>query len=383
MKRRALGLVCATGLLTGCGFQGVASLPLPGAVGTGDDTYQVVVEFQDVLDLVPYSSVKVQDATVGHVVDVRLADGHAEVVVQIEDGVRLPANAVGRVAETSLLGEKYVSLDRPRDEPSRGELSDGDVVPLARTSTGATVEELLASLSLVVNGGGLDKVRTITTELNNALGGREDEVRSALEQLDVLIAGLDEQKADIVRALEGIERVSATFAAQQELLVDAVQQLPAALEVLVEQRKSLTAMLVALDRLGVVGTRVIVASREDLLANLRSLQPALTQLAKAAEDIPKSLDISPLYPFAKGTPNVFHGDFGNIWLTLDFDPASLASNFPPGSVLPPGVPIPPAVPGLPSVPGLPKPGLPAVPQLPSTRTDAASDIAELLLGGSW
>ena len=377
--RRPLAALPALLLLTGCGFQGVSSLPLPGAAAAGDDTYQVVVELQDVLDLVPYSSVKVQDATVGHVVDVSLADGHAEVLVQISDSVRLPANAVARVAETSLLGEKYVSLDRPRDEPSRGELSDGDVVPLVRTSTGATVEELLASLSLVVNGGGLEQVRTITTELDAALGGREDEVRSALQQLDVLVAGLEEQKADIVRALEGIERLSATLQDQSDLLVDMVEQLPPALEVLVEQREGLTAMLVALDRLGVVGTRVIEASSEDLLANLRDLQPALTQLAVAAEDIPKSLDISPLYPFAKGTPNVFHGDFGNIWLTLDFDPASLAGNFVPG-LPPPGVPLP-GVPQLPGVPTVPR--LPGAPPLPTPRRDAASDIAELLLGGRW
>lgn len=376
--RRLVPALVAVALLPACGFQGVSSLPLPGAAAAGDDTYRVTVQLEDVLDLVPYSSVKVQDATVGHVVEVRLGEGYAEVVCQLEDGVELPANAVGRVAETSLLGEKYVSLDRPSDEPSRGRLEDGGVVALDRTSTGATVEELLASLSLVVNGGGLEQVRTITTELNAALGGREDEARSALERLDVFVAGLEDQKADIVRALEGIERLTSTVREQEGLLVDAVEQLPPALEVLADQRMGLTQMLVALDRLGVVGTRVVEASRDDLLANLRALQPALTQLAIAGEDIPKSLDISPLYPFAKGTPNVFHGDFGNIWLTLDLDPASLAGNFLPG-VVPTAAPTAPGAPRVPSLPG----ATPRLPQLPSGGTDAASDIAELLLGGAW
>ena len=113
--RRLVPALVAVALLPACGFSGVASLPLPGAAAAGDDTYRVTVQLEDVLDLVPYSSVKVQDATVGHVVEMRLADGHAEVVCQLEDGVELPANAVGRVAETSLLGEKYVSLDRPVD----------------------------------------------------------------------------------------------------------------------------------------------------------------------------------------------------------------------------------------------------------------------------
>ena len=49
--------VCAA--LTGCGFHGVYSLPLPGAVANGAHTYTVGVQLADVLDLVPYSAVKV------------------------------------------------------------------------------------------------------------------------------------------------------------------------------------------------------------------------------------------------------------------------------------------------------------------------------------
>lgn len=380
---RVVGGLVAASLLAGCGFDGVYSLPLPGAKGSGDDTYRVTAQFEDVLDLVPYSAVKVQNATVGHVVEVNLVDGHAEVVLQLEQAVRLPANAVGRVAETSLLGEKYVSLDPPRDEPPVGELTDGDVVPLARTMAGATVEEVLSALSLVLNGGGLDQVRTITVEVNKALGGREEGVRSALEQLDTFVGGLDAQRADIVLALEGVERLSGTLAAQNQVLTDALETLPPALAVLSEQRRALTEMLTALDELGVVGTRVINASREDLLANLHELQPSLTQLAIASEDIPKSLDVLATYPFSRGVQKYFHGDYGNMWFTIDLYGPQLAESFglpaEPGGSEPPGVPLP----GLPGsgllAPG--NPGAPSLPTLPSSGADPASDIADMLFGG--
>lgn len=397
--RRAVAALATAGLLSGCGFSGVSSLPLPGAEATGDDTYRVVVQFDDVLDLVPYSAVKVQDATVGHVAEVRLVDGHAEVVARLRDSVRLPANAVGRVAETSLLGEKYVSLDAPRDVPPAGVLRDGDVVPLERTTSGATVEEVLGALSLVLNGSGLERLRTITTEVDAALAGREDSARSALRSLEAFVAGLDAQKADIVRALEGVERLSGTLAAQDQVLTDALQGLPPAVAVLREQRQGLTDMLLALGRLGDVGTRVVTQSREDLLANLRDLQPVLQQLALAAEDIPKSLDVIATYPFARDVGKYFHGDYGNMWFTINLYGPDLAASLgrpqsqaagPPGSAPPgaqplPGAPPPPVpgvpLPGLPGLPGVGGQGGPASPRLPLDSDDAASDIADLLFGG--
>ena len=64
--------------LTGCDFD-VYQLPLPGGADVGSDPITVTVRFDDVLDLVPKSSVKVNDVTVGQVVDVDL-DGYQAVV---------------------------------------------------------------------------------------------------------------------------------------------------------------------------------------------------------------------------------------------------------------------------------------------------------------
>ena len=71
-------LLAGATLLTGCDFD-VYKLPLPGGADVGDDPIEVKVEFEDVLDLVPKSSVKVSDVTVGQVTDVDL-DGYDAVV---------------------------------------------------------------------------------------------------------------------------------------------------------------------------------------------------------------------------------------------------------------------------------------------------------------
>jgi phospholipid/cholesterol/gamma-HCH transport system substrate-binding protein len=326
----AAAIVAATSL-SGCSFGGIYSLPLPGAVANRGDTYTVKVQFRDALDLVPYSSVKVNDAVVGHVHDIhwRVNEGvpYAEVSCKIKKAVHLPKNAAATIAETSLLGEKYVALGPPPTFASTEELVTGDTVSLASTDKAATVEEVLSALSLVLNGGGLAQVKLIAAELNHAFSGREASVRDALERLQQLVGGLNEQRTDIVRALESVNKLSTTLRRQETTITDALETMPPALGVLTGQRAQLTKMLQAVDHLGDVAGDVIRASRADLLANLKALEPTLGKLAEAGSHIPPALDIFLNYPFAHGSDKVFHGDYGNVFLTIDLYGPQLLKNF--------------------------------------------------------
>ena len=386
--QRLAGLLLAAVTLTGCGFDGIYSLPLPGAVAKGDNTFTVSVEFADALDLVPYSAVKVNDATVGHVKRVEIQDRHAVVVCQLLDSVRLPANAIAQVSQTSLLGEKFVEIHAPTAEPARGRLADGDVIALASTDTDATVEEVLGALSLLLSGGGLAQVNTIASELSTALDGREATARDLLRQLNTFVGSLDAQRGSIVEAIGRIDGLAATVRTQEQTLTKAVDTLPGALRILADDRDQLTALLGSIDRLGAVATRVVNGTREDLVANLKALQPTLTKLAEVGNVIPQSLEAIITYPTADGVEKGYFGDYGNLALTVDVSAASLLNTFGGGGGLP--VPLPTPSAGVPTVPGSPlpvpvpsvlpsMPGLPGVPPL-SSRWLRGSTVDDLLLG---
>src|SRR4051812_5143723 len=133
-RGKAAAAIAVTALLTsGCGFHGIYSLPLPGGKGTGGPKYRVTVLLADALDLVPRSSVKVNGASVGRDTSIRLQDRHAVVVCEIQRKVHLPANAIARIEQTSLLGEKFVEIEPPHTVKPQGQLTDGSVIPLART----------------------------------------------------------------------------------------------------------------------------------------------------------------------------------------------------------------------------------------------------------
>src|SRR5690242_4705178 len=119
LLRAAAGVLAGALLLTGCDFD-VYELPLPGGTDVGDDAITVTADFEDVLDLVPKSTVKVNDVSVGQITDIDLSDGHAVVTMELRDDVDLPANPVAEIRQTSLLGEKFVSLSPPTDEAPQG-----------------------------------------------------------------------------------------------------------------------------------------------------------------------------------------------------------------------------------------------------------------------
>ena len=196
--RAFVALLAGTLLLTGCDFD-VYELPLPGGTDAGDDAITVTAEFRDVLDLVPKSTVKVNDVSVGQVTDVELDGQHAVVTLELRNDVELPENAIAEIRQTSLLGEKFVSLSAAGGRRARRASSEtGDVIPLDRTGRNPEVEEVLGALSLLLNGGGVAQLKTIATELNNALEGREDTTQSVLEQVRLFMSQLDENKEDIV-----------------------------------------------------------------------------------------------------------------------------------------------------------------------------------------
>lgn len=321
---RALALLLITCLLAGCSVDSAQMVPLPGGPGSGSDAQRVVVRFANVANLVPRSEVKVDDVTVGAVRRIGLHGWQAQVEIALDPGVVLPANAVANIGQKSLLGAQYVELASPPD--AAGRLRDGDVIPAERTNRYPGTEELLAALSLWLNGGGLRQVRVITDELNRALSGNEQQAEDLIHQLDTLARSADEQKTQIIRSIEAVDGLAARLRANSQRLGQAVDQLGPGIQVLNEQRDALRSALDASSRLGAVGTDVLNRSRDDLLANVQDLRPTLHQLVAAGDSVPKSLDTLGTLLFPLSTyKKVIRGDYLNLAVTLDLSVPSLES----------------------------------------------------------
>ncbi|ALG12631.1 MCE family protein [Kibdelosporangium phytohabitans] len=374
MKR--LGLVLAAVLLAGCtegGFGGLYNTPLPGGADVGDHPYQVTAQFGDVLDLVPQASVKVNDVAVGRVTKIELTPDNkmALVTLVVNGAVTLPANAGAELRQSSLLGEKFVQLRAPAGEQPQGQLTNGAVVPLSRTNRNPEVEEVLGALSMLLNGGGIEQLRTIVGELNSVLSGNEKQIRELLTNVRTLVSTLDGQRDSIVRAIDGLAKLSGTLVAQTGNLTNAVDNLSPGLKVLEQQRTQLTGMLTALDTLSDVAVDTVNRSKKDLVADLKLLEPTLRKLVETGDKLPVALEYLVTYPYPSYAVNAVRGDYFNVDAKLSLDFTEMINNLsdsgqtllaPPGqpygnNTVPLPLPIPvPIIPDLIPENGKPQPG---------------------------
>lgn len=351
-------LAVTAALLAGCDFDGAYDLPLPGSPVDADQAFTITAEFTDVLNVVPRSPVMVDDVVVGEVTEVERDGWSAQVTLLLRDDVEVADNATAEIRQTSLLGEKYVALVDPSRKPV-GRLEDGDTIPLAATGRNPEVEEVLGALSFLLSGGGVEQIRTISVELNNVMSGRTDRLKSLLGNLDDLVGTLDRQKGDIIAAMESVNNLSRTLVAEKQTIQAALDATGPALAVLNRQHRTLRTMLTELDQLGQVGTRVIGATKEDLLATLGHLQPILRRLNEAGDSLPRGLSLLISFPFPQEAAETVKGDYANASFALDADLTSFFAEGGGGG----GLPLPDIdIPGLPEIPEVP--GVPGLPQLP-------------------
>jgi phospholipid/cholesterol/gamma-HCH transport system substrate-binding protein len=383
-RRRIAGALAGVLVLAGCsdgGFNGLYGTPLPGGADVGDHPYHVTALFTDVLDLVPQSSVKVNDVAVGRVDRITLTPDTRSALVSmtVNGDIALPANARAELKQSSLLGEKFVELSVPAAEPATGQLRDGAQIPLGRTNRNPEVEEVLGALSLLLNGGGVEQIQKISRELNDALSGNEPEIRALLSRVDELATQLDGHRTEILRAIDGLDKLSHTLTGQTQNLTNALDNLAPGLKIVTDQRDQLVAMLSALNTLSGVAVDTVTKSRDQLVANLKALQPTLTKLGEAGSNLPKALQILLTYPFPDYAGNVIKGDYANVEANVNLDLDTLIRNFTNSSQ--PPIQLPSGIGGQqqPAAPPLPLPDLGPGPQ--AAGPDLLGGLLGLLGGG--
>jgi phospholipid/cholesterol/gamma-HCH transport system substrate-binding protein len=305
-------------MTAGCAFGGVNSLPLPGAVGRGPHARTYHVEIANVGALEPNSAVMIDDVVVGSIAKMRVKAGHADVEVSVRPDVSVPANAIATIGQTSLLGSTHLALDPPLGQRPTGQLPVGATLALNQSSTYPSTEQTLASVSALVNSGGLGQIGDIIHNMNAALSGHEPQVRDLLGRLNRLVGTFNAQRDDLIEAMRALERLSGTFGDQREVLTRALHTIPGALDVLIEQRPTFTTALHELGVFADTATQVVNDTQADLVTNLRNLEPTICSLANVGPDLDRGLSLLSTYPLTQDfIDRAVRGDYINLFATLD------------------------------------------------------------------
>ncbi|HJT90902.1 MAG TPA: MCE family protein [Mycobacterium sp.] len=305
-------------VVSGCGWRGLNSIPLPGTQGRGPGSFTIQAQMPDVSNIQENSRVRVGDVNVGTVVKIERQGWHALLTLKLNGDVKLPANSTISVGQTSLLGSLHIELAPPTDVPPQGGLHQGSLIPLSSGSAYPSTEQTLAAASLLLNGGGLGQVQDITKALSTAFAGREDDLKSLMTQLDTFISRVNDQTSDIIAATESLNRLVGHFAAQKPTVDKALDTIPEALAVLNSERDNLVEAVDQLGQFNALAADSIHQSKEALVQELKDLGPVLEALANAGPALTRSLGLLSTFPFPKETLTKWmRGDYANITVVAD------------------------------------------------------------------
>lgn len=304
--RRLGAATLATGLAltaTGCG-PSFNDLPLPGTTVDGD-AISVSATFDEALNLTGGATVKVNGISVGKVQEVTTEDFQAIVRMDVEADAGLRQNATARLRYNTPLGELFVDVTNPQSGPEMPD--DGEI---QQTDTAPTVEDALASASMLINGGGLSQLEQVTNELNTALGGREQEVRTLFRQLNTFLRNANGSTGDIDRALRAMNQVSKVLSAREDTINRAVRDFRPAARVLRDNTDEFVTMLKSLERFTGSANALARESKDDLIRILRQIDPILAELHSLNGDFGSGLNS--MTAAAQQIDRTIVGDFLNL-----------------------------------------------------------------------
>lgn len=311
----AVGLAIAA--TSGCGLS-LESLPLTGP-SAATTSYKVTAMFANALNLPAKAKVRLNGADIGQVDSIGVHNFTANVTMSIRSDVRLPKTVTVELRSATPLGDLFVAVTPdPKQTPDTPMLGGGDVIPVESTDGGATIEDVLSSAALLVNGGVIKNVTTLLNGAGAAVGGAGTNVRILLDQSNTLISQLAARTTQIKAAMQNTSALADTISARQSTINTALSAAAPATSVLAENISQIADITDTVSRVTNQLSRFPSLQGTDT----RSLIADLNKLSAAFNEIAVDPNVS-LTPLNQLLPYVLKS-FGSTALRGTADLAKLA-----------------------------------------------------------
>lgn len=170
MNRRTwrVGIAVASAVMTSsCSSINLSALPQPGGAEGGG--YDIVIDFDNVLNLPDHAKVVMDGTNVGVVTNMAITGAAVDVTARVGSNVVVPANTHAALQQSAVLGDLYVALERPQPgQVAAPALSPGAHIPLAQTSSPPQLEDTIANLANFVSSGSIQRIQKSIVGINRA-----------------------------------------------------------------------------------------------------------------------------------------------------------------------------------------------------------------------
>ncbi|UXA04917.1 MCE family protein [Mycobacterium sp. SMC-2] len=287
---RGMLAVAAATLTAGCATNGLASLPLP-TPGLGSGGYSLNAVFSNALNLPMNAKVKLAGADVGQLESMVARNYTAVTRLRIRDGVQLPRGSTAELRTATPLGDVFVALKPPAAaDPGGPLLNDGDTIGLDSTAAAATVESVLSSAAILVNGGAVRNFTNIINGFGKATGDQGQAFGDMIRKSNELLGTLDSRSDQISDALTQLSRLADQLDAKDQTISDLMAAAGPATSALADNTTQLSNLAVQVGDTSRLLARFPSIGGTDTSG--RSVIRDLNTVAAAANDIAVSPDTS-------------------------------------------------------------------------------------------
>lgn len=288
--RGILTAVAAAMVTAGCATNGLASLPLP-APGLGSGGYSLNAVFSNALNLPMNAKVKLAGADVGQLESMVARNYTAVTRLRIRDGVQLPRGSTAELRTATPLGDVFVALKPPVDDPADTPLlRNGDTIGLDSTAAAATVESVLSSAAILVNGGAVRNFTNIINGFGKATGDQGQAFGDMIRKSNKLLGTLDARSDQISHALTQLSRLADQLDAKNQTISDLMTAASPATSALADNASQLSSLAVQVGDTSRLLARFPSIGGTDTSG--RSVIRDLNTIAGAANDVAMSPDTS-------------------------------------------------------------------------------------------
>ncbi|GAA1542054.1 MCE family protein [Nocardioides humi] len=305
-------LALVLGVLSACSTT-MRDLPIPGT-GVSGDTIEIQAQFDDALNLAVGAPVKVNGVDMGKVKAIEPDDFTALATLTVKKDAGVREGAQARLRYTTPLGELFVDVTNPA---TGAVLADKAVLARESTRTAPSVEDALAQASLLINGGGLDQLQTVTEELNTALNGNEADYRALLDKASVFLTQANSTTQAIDGVLTSMNSLSKTLNGRKKTINRALREIRPAAKVLREKTPEFTELLAEVEKFSGAANDTVTKTRAQLLTVLGELEPVLAEFAANNGTFERSLKA--VIQASSSADAVIGTDYLNIALELHVD----------------------------------------------------------------
>jgi phospholipid/cholesterol/gamma-HCH transport system substrate-binding protein len=237
--------------------------------------------------LLKQSDVKVRGLIVGSVDDIEVTNDGAELTLRLDPASAklIPQNVSARFLPKTLFGERYVSLQIPKD-PSTKTLATGDVIPQDRTSSAIDLEQAFEHLLPVLQAVQPQKLSSTLTAISTALQGRGKPLGDTLSQLGDYIGQLNPHEPQLQHDLKALAQFSGNLSNSAPDLVQSLDNLSTTTRTVVDEQQNLSSLYGSLTTASQDLQTFLENNEQNIISLASTARPTAELLAKYAPEYP-------------------------------------------------------------------------------------------------